>query len=287
MKYKITFYLLLLSPLYLQINSQHLEKALLWKVSGNGLEKPSYIFGTLHTICEDEIDQSVFNILKNTEQLYLEVDLSAPDNDEQMSENQNMKDGETLQTLLSKKDYELIDQYFIHNKGRSVTLHNHIKPEFVNMMLGSNLQSCKTVSYEEELTVIFKSENKNIYGLESITDQMLIFDTIPYNIQVENLLANVKDDRSNIRHKLIKLKEMYKAKDIEGIENSIRASDNKTYSQYADVILTNRNRKWIKKIEPAIKSNSSFIAVGVTHLAGKDGLIMLLRKKGYTVEAVK
>ena len=53
-----------------------------------------------------------------------------------------------------------------------------------------------------------------------------------------------------------------------------------------DNVIENRNRRWISKIVPAIEENPTFIAIGVRSLYGENGLINLLKKKGYTVEPV-
>jgi uncharacterized protein YbaP (TraB family) len=268
-------------------DSEKLENALLWKISGNGLDEPSYLFGTLHSVCEVNIKKPLTDALNDTEQLYLEMDLDDPEMGTEDNTYDYMKDSVTIESLLSKADYKLVDDYFIKNKGRSVAVHNTLKPEFVNMMLTSNMQDCKTTSYDEEIMKIMKKDNKEIFGLETLKDQSLMFDTIPYSVQVKSIVDNVKDDRASSRQRIKDLYKMYDNRDIEGIENSIRTSVNKTYSDYTDIILSHRNKKWIPKIEQAAKAKPTMFAFGVTHLAGKEGIIMLLRKKGYTVEAVK
>ena len=62
----------------ISLNAQDLEKSLLWKVSGNGITKPSYLFGTIHITCDATLDESVLKALDETEQLYLELDMDDP-----------------------------------------------------------------------------------------------------------------------------------------------------------------------------------------------------------------
>ena len=57
--------------------------------------------------------------------------------------------------------------------------------------------------------------------------------------------------------------------------------------KFEDILLTNRNKNWVKKIKPIMDSKNLFIAVGAGHLGGEQGLIDLLRKEGYEVEGVK
>lgn len=282
------FFILVLAAILCSCSdSATLEKSLLWKISGNGLSKPSYLFGTLHSTCEVIIDEQLTNVLNTTEQLYLEMDLDDTEIIGDTTEYENMKGGVTIESLLSKADYKLVDEYFIKNKGRSIAVHNTIKPEFINMMLTANMLGCTTYSYDEEIMKIMKKDNKEVFGLETLKDQTFIFDTIPYSVQVKAIVNNIKDDRAGSKQGFKKMFKMYDEKDIEAFEQNIRTSVNKTYSDYADIILSHRNKKWIPKIEEAAKAKPTLFAFGVTHLAGKEGVIKLLRKKGYKVEAVK
>jgi uncharacterized protein YbaP (TraB family) len=59
------------------------------------------------------------------------------------------------------------------------------------------------------------------------------------------------------------------------------------FQEYGDLLLENRNKDWIPKIEELVKAQSTFIAVGSGHLGSETGVIQLLRNAGYTVEPVK
>ena len=54
--------------------------------------------------------------------------------------------------------------------------------------------------------------------------------------------------------------------------------------QYEDILLNDRNKKWVKELKEIMKKESVFVAVGAGHLTGEYGLINLLKKEGYTVE---
>ncbi|WP_332913994.1 TraB/GumN family protein [Algoriphagus boritolerans] len=56
------------------------ESSLLWKISGNGLEKESYLFGTIHIICKSDflMDERITTAFESTEELILELDMSDP-----------------------------------------------------------------------------------------------------------------------------------------------------------------------------------------------------------------
>ena len=74
-KFSVVFALMIFSYL---ANAQKLENSLLWKISGNGIEKPSYLYGTMHAVCETNIDDEVLKAFDETSQLYLEIDMDDP-----------------------------------------------------------------------------------------------------------------------------------------------------------------------------------------------------------------
>jgi uncharacterized protein YbaP (TraB family) len=80
---------------------------------------------------------------------------------------------------------------------------------------------------------------------------------------------------------------IYQNKDIEGMLKMMDKSDNKITSENQDVLLNNRNKNWISKMTEVMMQKPTFFGVGAGHLAGEEGVIKLLRKKGFKVEAVK
>jgi uncharacterized protein YbaP (TraB family) len=80
---------------------------------------------------------------------------------------------------------------------------------------------------------------------------------------------------------------LYKNQDLQGLAALMTEEENKMYGGHADIMLTERNQSWIAGIEAAAKETPTLFAVGAAHLGGETGVINLLRKKGYKVEAVK
>ena len=78
---------------------------------------------------------------------------------------------------------------------------------------------------------------------------------------------------------------LYKQKDLEALNKTM--NDEEEFSQYSDLLLDNRNQKWIPIIIEQAKLKPTFFAVGAAHLGNDNGVINLLRKKGYTVSPVK
>ena len=282
-------YVLLLFTLFISLfsNAQELEKSLLWKISGNGLNKPSYLFGTIHLTCDTSLDANTLNALEATEQLYLELDMDDKSIQMQMMKLMMMKDGAKLSTLLSPEDFKILDEFMKKNLNMSVKLFDSFKPFMISSMLFPKMLDCKSKSVESELMKITKEQNEEIFGLEIAEDQMKVFDEISYQDQAEELLKTVKDNLEKDKKEFQEMITIYQNKDIEGMLKLMNESDNKITADNQDQLLNNRNINWIPVIIKAMNDKPTFFGVGAAHLAGENGVIKLLRKKGYKVEAVK
>ncbi len=282
-------YVLLLFTLFISLfsNAQELEKSLLWKISGNGSKKPSYLFGTIHLTCDSSLDANTLNALEATEQLYLELDMDDKSIQMQMMKLMMMKDGAKLSTLLSPEDFKILDEFMKKNLNMSVKMFDSFKPFMISSMLFPKMLDCKSQSVESELMKITKEQNEEIFGLEKAEDQMKVFDEISYQDQAEELLKTVKDNLEKDKKEFQEMITIYQNKDIEGMLKMMSDSDNKITSENQDILLNDRNKKWIPIMIKIIKDKPTFFGVGAGHLAGEEGVIKLLRKKGYKVEAVQ
>ena len=282
-------YVLLLFTLFISLfsNAQELEKSLLWKISGNGLKKPSYLFGTIHLTCDSSLDANTLNALEATEQLYLELDMDDKSIQMQMMKLMMMKDGAKLSTLLSPEDFKILDEFLKKNLNMSAKMFDSFKPFMISSMLFPKMLDCKSQSVESELMKVTKEQNEEIFGLEKAEDQMKVFDEISYQDQADELLKTVKDNLEKDKKEFIEMMTIYQNKDIEGMLKMMSDSDNKITSENQDILLNNRNKNWIPIMVKIMKDKPTFFGVGAGHLAGEEGVIKLLRKKGYKVEAIQ
>ena len=143
MRYVILFFTLFIS---LFSNAQELEKSLLWKISGNGLKKPSYLFGTIHLTCDTSLDANTLNALETTEQLYLELDMDDKSIQMKLMKLMMMKDGAKLSTLLSPEDFKILDEFMKKNLNMSAKLFDSFKPFMISSMLFPKMLDCKSQS---------------------------------------------------------------------------------------------------------------------------------------------
>jgi hypothetical protein len=268
-----------------------LEKSLLWEISGKGLEKPSYLFGTMHLICEDDavLSDSLKGAIQNTERVYFEVDM---DNLMEMlliMTKMKMKNDTTLADLLNKEDYEKVKNYIENHNGLiPFSEFEKYKPLLASsLLMEAGLDCSSTVAMEQLIMQEAKSKRKRIEGLETMNYQVSIFDSIPYRLQAEQLLKYIQsqDDRSDAGKEFNEMMDAYRTQDIEKLGKFITKSDY-GLMQYEDMLLYQRNRNWVAKLKTIMHDRPVTIAVGAGHLPGEKGVINLLRKEGYTVRAI-
>jgi len=274
------------------VKQKPLEKSLLWEISGKGLAKPSYLYGTIHMICKDDavLGDSLVAAIERCDRVYFEVDM---DNLMEMLSALKafeMRNDTTLADLLSKEDYEKVKN-FMESKGGLLPFSKleTYKPLLASSLLMETGVGCEdAVAMEQLIMGVAKENKKRIEGLETMAYQASIFDSIPYKLQAEQLLKYVTDGgaQSGADMQFKQMVEAYMAQDIEKLGEFVTADDG-GIGNYEDVLIFNRNRNWVEKLKTIMPGKSLTIAVGAGHLAGEKGLIKLLRKEGYTVKPVK
>lgn len=163
------------------------EKTLLWKIEGQGLKAPSDLYGTMHLMCTDDIEvtpqlESAFN---STKQLLLELDMDDPGMMLTMMAGMSMKDSFKLSNLLSKEDYDSVAKIFRTQTGMSLTMLNKTKPVLLMSMIYPSLLGCAPEGWESRFQAMAKEKSMELKGLETIQEQMAVFDSIPYKVQAE------------------------------------------------------------------------------------------------------
>jgi hypothetical protein len=279
---------------------EKLDKTLLWKITGNGIKKPSYLFGTIHMISAEDyfLSKPSQKALSKSKRLVTEIDMS-----NQMSMAVEMlrlapmNDKKTLKELVSAEDYANIKNYFEKEstnpevKMMPFSMIENWKPMLLQSFLYTDMIKGKTKSYELELINIAKKEKLEFGGLETIGDQMSVFDKIPYADQataLSEMITEIKKTKGSVdmKNEFDELVQLYKSQDVDGmVEKSQESFDKMDNSQ--DELLTKRNKNWIPLIIEMAKDKPTFFAVGAAHLGGENGVIRLLMQAGYTVEAVE
>lgn len=282
--------ILLVSLFTISACSQHADenKTLLWKISGNGLEKPSYLFGTIHMLCADDalLSSNMKKVIKGCDEVYFEVDM---DNLFEMIGaigKMKMIGDTTLKDLLSQEDYNKVKAYFESKKSMlPFSMLETFKPILAASTLEQGSLPCESTAIMEQVIMQeAKHHDKKIKGLETMSYQAGVLDSIPYKLQAQQLVSYIDNATSGKKEDEL-LKDMFDAyneQDLKKLEDLMVETD-AGLAGFTDLLLYNRNQNWIKKLKDLMQVKSLLIAVGAGHLPGEKGMIELLRKEGYTV----
>ncbi len=268
------------------------NNTLLWKISGNGLDKPSYLFGTIHMLCKEDafLSNNLVSAIEKADRVYLELDM---DNLFEMfgaMTKMKMNNDTTLADLLTAEEYKRVKEHFESKKTMlPFSMLETYKPLLASSLLMEGGIGCdEQVAMEQLIMEEAKKNGKRIEGLETMAYQMSVFDSIPYKMQAQELLKSISigDKDTDGDKEFSEMMKAYKDQDLEKLGDMITKSD-AGMMQYQDVLLNNRNRNWVEKLKILLKEKSLVIAVGAGHLPGETGVINLLRKAGYKVTPVE
>lgn len=267
------------------------EKSLLWEISGKNLEKPSYLYGTIHIVCKGEelMTNELQKAFNKTETLALEVDMSDPSLQTRMLQISFAKDGKKMSDRLSPEVVEKLDSLFQSKLGAGFAVFEMLSPQFILAQLSLLGLDCPMdLGYDMVFMNLAKTEGKDLVGLESIDTQIdALFSQS--NEDAAAAISYLAENQNELKSETLKMTNLYKQKDVQGLYEITKESfqDPKYPQSDIKVFLDNRNISWIPVIEKLIAEKSAFIAVGAAHLAGENGVINLLKKQGYTLKPIQ
>lgn len=275
-------------------NWEPTTNALLWKIDKQG-QASSYVYGTIHLIAKEDyfLPSGTEEALAASDQIYYEINMDEMNDMGALMGIMNkafMKDGKTLGDLLTKEEYQLVSDHF-SSLGLPMVFMDRIKPMFLSVLAGENVQPGSIdmgdmVSYELELDKLATERNMKKGGLETIDYQLDLFDKIPYQDQAKMLLDAITLADSSDTNPLDIYTEVYRNQDIKRMHD-MTLEEESGMMDFADILLYDRNKNWISKIEQLSKGAPTFFAVGAGHLGGREGVLALLKKAGFQVEPVK
>jgi uncharacterized protein len=284
MKHRVQL-LTLIGLLLIQFAHSQQASSLLWEISGNGLTKPSYLFGTIHMLPHEKfsLSDAVKKKFNNSEKIVMEIDMDNPSMLMEVQAAMVMKDT-ILDSLLSKKDLKIVSAFFADSLGVPLMMMNKVKPLLLSSLIMQKFIGPNPASFENTFTEMAKTAGKEILGMETVKEQMSYIDKISLVDQGKCLVESVVDyEKSKLEFK--QLVDIYLTNDINKVYKKMIESL-KDYEEFGDFLIVERNHNWVPRIEKFTKEYSCFIAVGSGHLGGENGVLALLLAKGYTVKAV-
>ncbi|MEO1096377.1 MAG: TraB/GumN family protein [Bacteroidota bacterium] len=269
-----------------QAKAQNEASSLLWKVEGKKLDKPSYVFGTIHLICPDDffLPESVKNTVSSVDQVVMELDMDDPQlmpKMQQLSMNPGMKN---FSADLTEGQANAINGFFTKHYGANLTQLGIMKPfALMSMMLVKSIGCDQPASYEQSLVKEAKTNEIEVLGLETVEFQFSVFDNASLEEQV-SWLVDYAEDEEAMKNEFEMLVQSYKKQDVDAMHDLMISSPQ--FQSLMDELLYKRNQNWISKIEEYASEKPTFFAVGAGHLGSDKGVLALLRKEGYKVTPV-
>lgn len=268
------------SCLYAQDNS------LLWEISGNGLKESSYLFGTIHMIGKNDffVRDEVDSVFSKCNQVAFEIDLDDVAQLNSMQAWLNLPEDLTLDAIIPPDQYNKIKIFFADSMGLDIKDFNTQKPFALYQQFLYGLEKSEQESYEIYFLMKCISSQKTVVGLEPISDEFRVMDDISYEEQIRWVTEGI-DSINAYRSDFKELIHAYQAEDLNKLILMLK-EDPVVMGEFEDALLVQRNQKWIVEILKLTEQMPTFIAVGAMHLPGENGLISLLREKGFTVKPI-
>lgn len=266
--------------------------SLLWEISGNGLSTPSYLYGTIHRICTENvrISQKFENIIKNADKVYLEINFDEIQNDFQAHFDSFNKSGKKLNSYFTKEEYQILEKNFNKKyKFLKVTLSqfSDYKPNKILPIILPRLMTCKLTSYEDEISKIAKKAKKPVLGIENYDEHNSFEEESDSTIKMEaeRLFAILSDEKASndVLEVYNTTFNLYQNQDVEKLYAYVKETNSPEDNAK---VLDFRNKLWIPRIEKQSKSGTILYAVGAAHLGGENGVINLLKQRGFTLKPV-
>jgi uncharacterized protein YbaP (TraB family) len=271
---------------YGQDNS--VKSGLLWEISGNNIPKGSYLFGTMHII---ESDFFIFpkKLQKKIEKSGIVImELAGVPNQLEALNYLELSEGTFFDFFTKQQEDSIINWAIQELKMTENGFRNSfskMKPFVVSQLATQIYFIGKTESYEVEIERIASDNKIEIKGLETIEEQIALFDGLSNEDLSEMVMEVIRHPKEGIQETK-KMMEVYSHQNIDELYQLI-IEDNSELNGQKEALIDNRNLKWIPEIESTISNKSTFIAVGAGHLGGNNGVIQLLRNKGYTLKPIQ
>lgn len=274
--------------MFANTESASAQNNLLWEITGNKLEKPSYLFGTIHYYNKKDmaLPDTLYRLIDRCEEIAFELNFETMATD-MMKVGIMIKDtNETLDKIMKPALYKqlmsLCDSVTFLKPMKGTM--KYFKPFVVSTYLYMPGDMKQTGLVDMELYQYAAGKSKKTSGLETIEEQMQAVNNMGLKDQIDVFLENAIIDfpvRDQILQEMV---EVYKTQNLELLLKEAQKGD--LSGSLADEIVTKRNYVMADRAEKIMK-NGAFVGVGAAHLGGEDGIINILRSRGYTLRAVQ
>ncbi|HLP06175.1 MAG TPA: TraB/GumN family protein [Paludibacter sp.] len=274
----------------------NLHAQLLWKITGNGLQHPSYLFGTHHLTPIQFLDSipGLYKAFNSCEVIVSEMVVNNVDATARIQQAAIMPDHIKITDLMNESDCKLVD-----NELKAVLKFGLKEVSVMNPALILTLYELemfrKRAGYPNDsqsdsyFQLIAAEKGKKVVGLETVDQQIaILFGNKSFQRQADLLVETIQH-KDSVLNEMLLAEKLYKAGKIDELVDLSSHKGNVldlTEQEYSKLI-DERNANWLTQLPSAMQTSPCFIAVGALHLGGKNGLLKKLQKAGYKVNLVK
>lgn len=268
---------------------------LLWKISGRGIEKPSYILGTHHAVPYTFCD-TIPGLMKAFGEVghvvgefdMLKMDAMTPQQMQNMQKMMMMPADTTMASLFSDAQRDTLDAYLKNTLGANLQMLSSMKPMTIMVTVQQKMlmelipDIASLTGIDKYMQTLAAEKGKQVGGLETMEYQLGLLYGSSLQDQADALLDMVR--RSNSKELLQELTAAYKTQNLDTLWKIFQ--DQMTQLEY-DALVKTRNLNWLEEMKHLLTTQSALYVVGSGHLSGDSGMINLLRDAGYKVKPVK
>ena len=284
-----------------------MQAQLLYKISGNGLTKPSYIIGTYHLAPVSFADSipGLKEAMAATEQVYGELDmtdLTSAENLQKMQTAMMLPEGTTLSKLLTAEEMARLNVVLKELMGVDMTNQmvaqqlDGLSPQALQTQLSLLIYMKKHDGFNPQATFdgyfqqVAQQQGKGVGGLETADFQVSVLFKGQSLERQKELLMCLVDNKEHTELMAEQLVEAFFKQDLVGVKAVIDVKEQTmcdSTPEEEDALIYNRNANWAKLMPQIMADKATFFAVGAGHLPGEKGVLQLLKNAGYMIEGVK
>jgi uncharacterized protein YbaP (TraB family) len=261
----------------------------IWKISGK--QNVVYLVGSVHMLSKDfyPLGPAFDNAFKESDLLVEELDLgeaTSGDAGFALLSHAMLPEDQSLEGVLSPATYDQVSRH-LADLGVPIEPLKRLKP----WMLAVTFEELEwqKAGYDPDLGLdkhfydLAQAEGKAVQGFETAEFQLSLFDGMPMD-QQDRMLADTLKDLDTEINNVNRMADAWKAGDALAVERIVLPDLQQDPAMYKR-LLVDRNRNWLPKIDALLaRRGHAFVVVGAAHLLGPDGLLALLKAKGYAVD---
>lgn len=282
------------------------QAQILYRISGKGLESPSYIVGTYHLAPSSFADSipGMKTAIEGTQQVCGELDLMdafKPENTARMMKARMLPEGVTLSSLLTAEQLERLNALLLEVMGSNLKDEafaaqvENITPVALSTTLSLTAYMKEMPSFnpmdliDNHFQTLALQNGKSVKGFETVDFQMGVLYDVPLEKQVDDLMCLV-DNFEEAQEMANRITTAYFTQNLQQIDEVLEEESEMncgTTEEDEETLIYNRNRNWVEMMPEMMAEQPTLFVVGAAHLCGEKGVLKLLEGAGYTVEGMK